>query len=328
MSRHNVDQPVEDARAALATVPHGAWAVGVSGGADSVALLALLHERQDLRLHVVHLNHETRGRQSDADAEFVACLAAWMDLPCTIARLHDVAGVKSHRNDSAHYRAARLATFSKVVKSHGLQGVILAHHADDQAETVFQRLLRGGGPTALAGIGREGRVGGLLILHPLLSIARSELRRELEARGVSWRDDDSNASPRYLRNRLRRVLERHAPLRAALVQLGKACAAWRGWLDAVAPHLPETFDSSHLQDLAGPLADRAARRWLRARGVDGDDLSPAVVGRLVAMARDAATPLRQHFPGRMLVRRRRGQIFVDRPPGDRALRSTDHPPAD
>src|SRR5882672_10356269 len=80
-----------DPRVALDAVPAGAWAVGVSGGADSVALLTLLRERADLRLHVVHLNHETRGGESDADARFVEELAVSFALPCTIARLSEIA---------------------------------------------------------------------------------------------------------------------------------------------------------------------------------------------------------------------------------------------
>jgi tRNA(Ile)-lysidine synthase len=297
---------------AVASIPPGSWAVGVSGGADSVALLSLLHERAGLRLHVVHLNHETRGAESDADADFVARLAASMNLPCTIGRLGDVVTASSPNNDSARYRAARLALFARVVHNDDLHGVILAHHADDQAETVFQRLLRGAGPTALGGIRHESRVGELFILHPLLELSRSQLRGELERRGIHWREDASNVSPRYLRNRMRRLLDRRPALRDALLQLGAGCAAWRDWLDATTPQLAECFEVMLLRDLPDPLAHHAARRWLRARGADPDGLTPAVTARLVAMTRDAATPHRQHFPGRLLIRRQRGQMSVER----------------
>src|SRR3982750_439033 len=75
---------------AIATVPAGVWAVGVSGGADSVALLSLLRTRADLLLHVVHLDHETRGQDSTGDATFVADLARQWNLPCTVARWRDI----------------------------------------------------------------------------------------------------------------------------------------------------------------------------------------------------------------------------------------------
>src|SRR6266699_2229302 len=115
---------------AIATIPPGAYAIGVSGGADSVALLTLLHSRRpDFRLHVVHLNHETRGPDSDADARLVQDLAAQLALPCTVARLSEITLTETIPNPSARFRAARMALFARVVAEHNLNGVILAHHA-------------------------------------------------------------------------------------------------------------------------------------------------------------------------------------------------------
>lgn len=286
--------------------------MGVSGGADSVALLILLREfRPDLPLHVVHLNHETRGEASDGDAEFVRELAASLHLDCTMARLRDVPVGAGPANASARFRAARLALFAQAVAAHSLAGVILAHHADDQAETILHRLLRGGGPAALGGIRGESRVGVLRILHPLLSIRRAALRDELVRRGIAWREDASNASPRYLRNRLRRLLAAHPALHDAMIELGRAAGDWRDWLDRAAPRLPDEFPAALLQDLPDPIAGHAARRWLRAHGTPADDLNFAALARLLAMARDAATPARQHFPGALLVRRRRNVIFAE-----------------
>jgi tRNA(Ile)-lysidine synthase len=294
---------------ALASVPPGSWAVGVSGGGDSVALLLLLRERRpDLQLHVVHLNHETRGADSEADATFVADLAASLALPCTIARISDLVLSDPPANESARFRAARLALFERAVAERQLHGVILAHHADDQAETVLQRLLRGAGPTALGSIRGDSRVDGLHILHPLLGVRAADLRAELARRSASWREDASNESDKYLRNRLRRLLRADDRLTAAVLALGHACADWRDWLDAAAPHLAESFHVSAFHDLPDPLARHAARSWLRSRGAGADDLGPAVIDRLLAMARDAATPPRQSFPRSMIVHRRRGII--------------------
>src|SRR6266496_1788814 len=130
--------------AAIETVPAGAWSVGVSGGADSVALLHLLRQRRDLSFHVAHLDHQTRNGESATDALFVAELAGKWGVPFTIAIRSDVEDESSHleKNLSARYRTARLEFFRRVVAQHQLRGVILAHHADDQAETVLQRLLR------------------------------------------------------------------------------------------------------------------------------------------------------------------------------------------
>src|SRR4051794_37074929 len=99
---------------AVCGVPAGAWAVGVSGGADSTALLRLLHARGDLQLRVAHLNHQTRADQSDADADFVGSLAAQLDLPCETALRQqlefDAKDLPSNR--SARYRALRLKWFA------------------------------------------------------------------------------------------------------------------------------------------------------------------------------------------------------------------------
>jgi tRNA(Ile)-lysidine synthase len=293
---------------AIASVPPGNWAVGVSGGADSVALLLLLHERVDVDLHVAHLNHQMRGAESDADAAYVGELARSLALPTTITRISDLPLAEPPANESARFRAARLALFGRVVAEHKLAGVILAHHADDQAETVLHRLLRGAWASSLAGIRPDARVGDLRILHPLLAVRAEDLRAELRRRMVTWREDASNESSKYLRNRLRELLRGDECLTTAMRELGRASAAWRAWLDAAAPALGESFHISELHELADPVARHAARRWLRARGAPADDLGPAAVERLVEMARDAATPARQSFAGALIVRRRKGVI--------------------
>ena len=299
----------------LSPIPPGPWAVGVSGGADSVALLTLLRERPDLHLHVVHLNHETRGAESDADGDFVTALATQARLPCTVARLSEIefqlAIIPS--NPSARYRAARLSLFSQVVQRHHLLGVILAHHADDQAETILHRLLRGGAPAALAGIRPHAHIGDLLITHPLLATPRRYLRRLLAARNIAWREDTTNVSPRYLRNRLRHFLQPRPQLRDALLALGSACAKWSDWLDRAAPLLPSSFPTSALHNVPDPLALHAARRWLLERGAPSEELSREVLLRLLDLSHDAASPPRLHFPGSLLIRRRRQFIFVDVP---------------
>jgi tRNA(Ile)-lysidine synthase len=298
--------------AAIATVEPGNWAVGVSGGADSVALLALLRDRPDLRLHVVHLNHETRGAESDGDAAFVAALAAEWEIPCTIAAISEIALPSAPRNNAARFRAARMLLFQRMVQKRGLAGVILAHHADDQAETILHRLLRGAGAASLVGIRPAARIGGLNVLHPLLLCRRSELRQELVKRKITWREDASNESPRFLRNRLRQLLRDRPKLTDALLQLGHACASYEQMLDRYASRLGERFNADELRNVRVPLGRHAARRWLQEQGADVDQINMAAVNRLLAMACDAATASRQHFPGGLLVRRVSGVIATDK----------------
>lgn len=297
---------------AIAGVPPGRYAVGVSGGADSVALLAMLRQRGDLSLHVAHLNHQTRGDENAKDAGFVEELSRRWGLPCAIGQLDRVeaAGSPPKANPSARYRAARLAFFGQVVREHNLRGVILAHHADDQAETILHRLLRGSGPAGLVGMRDKSWVGGLLILHPLLEVRRSTLRAHLQKIGQAWREDSSNRTDHYFRNVLRRFLAVRPEISDALRQLGQAMQQWVDWVRENAPELPESFDVRELADLPSVLAEESARKWLLARGTPPDEITPAGLESLCRMAQDAASPPRRHFPGRLPVGRRGGRIGI------------------
>jgi len=130
--------------------------VGVSGGPDSLCLLHVLmrlREEYDLRLHVAHLNHGTRGADSDADADFVAALAARWGLPCTIEK-QDVPGLaRAHKlafEEAA--RRVRYAFLARVAAKVGATRIAVGHNADDQAETVLMHFLRGSGPAGLRGM--------------------------------------------------------------------------------------------------------------------------------------------------------------------------------
>lgn len=177
--------------------------VGVSGGADSVALLRLLHEiggELGIRLTVLHFNHQLRGAESDADESFVAQLAAARGIEF-IAGREDVAAAARARGWNLEDAARRLryAFFAAAVGSGRLTRVAVAHSADDQAETVLARLIRGTGPTGLASIYPiKGHV-----VRPLLQVRRGELREYLISLGQTWREDVSNLDLTRLRARLR-----------------------------------------------------------------------------------------------------------------------------
>ena len=296
----------------LAALPPGRWGVGVSGGADSVALLRLLLEAGRHAVAVVHLDHQTRGEASTADAAFVAELAGRLGVPCEAFALDQVEAPRgpAAKNPSARYRLARLACYRQVVARHGLAGVALAHHADDQAETVLLRLVRGGSAAGLAGMAADATVAGVRLVRPALAVRRDALRAYLRSADQPWREDASNASPVYARNRARRLLAGNERLTAALLTVAAAARRWAEWLDAAAPVLGDSFAAAALAALPPPLAERSARRWLASRGVPADAVSPAVAARLVAMAADAASAPRLDFPGRLTVRRRRGTIWV------------------
>ena len=123
--------------------------VAVSGGADSIALLDALRQlapAQRWRLHVAHVNHRLRGAESDADADFVAQCAARAGLPCTVESI-DVARVQQdHASPENTARRLRYRVLAGVARKVGAHHIALAHHEDDQAETVLLHLLRGSGP--------------------------------------------------------------------------------------------------------------------------------------------------------------------------------------
>lgn len=304
---------------AVTTVPAGRWAVGVSGGADSMALLLLLNDRPDLSLHVAHLDHQTRAGESGEDAKFVEELARKLAVPCTIGLRSEIEKTMDTllRNPSSRYRKARLAFFRLLVAAGNLQGVILAHHADDQAETVLLRILRGAGPAGLTGMRAISQVQGLKICRPLLSVSAIQLREYLQDRGQTWREDSSNQADKYSRNRIRKWLSQGQPCRVGsahrcaeptLHELQSASESLRDWLDRNAPPLSDAFEITALQNAPIPLAKHAAARWLVKQGAPPREVNNKTCERLVEMAIDAASSSKQDFPGKLRVRRRRGKI--------------------
>ena len=299
---------------AIEAVPPGAWAVGVSGGADSVALLQLLIQRADLTLHIAHLDHETRAGGSGEDATFVARLAKMHGVACSIAKRSEIErGVERlPQNRSARFRAVRLELFRRVVEDHRLLGVLLAHHADDQAETIVQRLLRGSGVAGLAGMSAELHISGLRVVRPLLAVRSTVLRAWLHERGMTWREDLSNQSPDQQRNRVRAMLAGHDEIASAALRMGASCASLSAWLrEAGAVLSGAEVELEDVRRLPPPIARAAARHWLAERAGAGVEIPPSAVERLLLMANDAASPARQQFPGRVLVRRRKGRLITE-----------------
>ena len=176
--------------------------VAVSGGADSVCLLFALRELAPalgIALSVLHLDHGLRGEESAADAEFVRALAAQLGLQAAIERVD----LRDPGNLEQAARRARLAFFRRQTSAGCVDRVALGHTRSDQAETVLFRFLRGAATAGLAGI-RPVTASG--IVRPLIEVDRSEVEAFLTARGIRWRDDSTNRSPAFARNRIRHGL--------------------------------------------------------------------------------------------------------------------------
>jgi tRNA(Ile)-lysidine synthase len=174
--------------------------VAVSGGADSVALLAALVALAPslrLELHVLHVDHQLRP-DSAADATFVEALGRRLEVPVTVERVRVAAG--GSVEEAA--RVARHAALDAVATRLGAARIALGHTADDQAETVLMRLLDGAGVRGLAAIPPvRGR-----IIRPLIHARRRDVEAALRAAGLEWVEDPSNRDPKFLRNRVRHEL--------------------------------------------------------------------------------------------------------------------------
>ena len=180
--------------------------VAVSGGADSVALLLLLEDLQNelgVGLCVLHLDHGLRGQASDTDAAFVADLARAHALELCSAH-EDVAAEakRNHWNLEDAGRRARNSFFERAVSQGHCTRVAVAHTADDQAETVLARIVRGTGPRGIVGIYP---VRGSIV-RPLLDVRRADLREYLGMKRQDWREDATNRDTTRLRARLRHEL--------------------------------------------------------------------------------------------------------------------------
>jgi len=212
--------------------------IGLSGGADSTALLDLLATLPafPLRLVAAHLNHCLRGPASDDDEQFCRELAAGYGIPFE-SRREDVkaAAARESLNLEDAGRRARISFFDELFTRWQAAAVVLAHHADDQAETVLMRLLRGSGMTGLAGMPRRNGRG---YIRPLLDISRGEIEAYLAERRLKWREDTSNLDTTFLRNRIRHellpLLERYNPaVRTALATTAGILSEEDALLDAL-----------------------------------------------------------------------------------------------
>ena len=225
-----------------ALIPPGARVLSAcSGGGDSVALAALLSELEratDWSLAgLLHVNHGLRGASADEDEAFCRQLAGDLGVPIIVEHVDVAARARAERTsvEAAGHRI-RYELFERMVREGTADLVATAHTRDDQAETVLLRLIRGAGPTGLAGI--RPRIGP--VVRPLLDVGRHELRDYLRWRGMSHREDPSNRDERVLRNRVRHRLipflaEHFSPAITAVLARGAAIARHDAdWIDEAA----------------------------------------------------------------------------------------------
>ena len=179
---------------------------GVSGGADSIALLQALNRSQSeigFAMHAVHINHKLRGSESEADANFVKTTCAASGIEVTIRDGHVTPG----RAIEESARQVRYAEFADVAKNVAAEFVAVAHTADDQVETILHHIVRGTGPAGLAGIPDQRQLtDNCLLIRPFLKFTHHDIVKWLKEIDQPFRTDSSNAESTFTRNRIRHQL--------------------------------------------------------------------------------------------------------------------------
>lgn len=309
-------------RAAFGPCPPARLGVAVSGGGDSVALLALLAEWSrdgGPRIDAVTVDHGLRP-EAAAEAAAVADLCAGLGVPHSLA----VWTWDGRGNLADAARRGRLGLIAEWASGRGLGDVALGHTLDDQVETVLMRLARGSGVDGLSGMAVRRRSGTVTWWRPMLDIARAELRGYLSGRGIAWADDPTNDDPSHDRVLARRLLEGLRPLGLSPQRLAQT-AGWmrlaRPVLDGAAAGLARAAVRVEHGEVAidrAPFAEAQPETRLRLlsgilRWLDGADYRPRLAPLAEAEAAVSAGG-RRTLSGCLLDGRARSVIRIAREP--------------
>ena len=262
-------------------ITHGPWVVSLSGGVDSVLLLVLLWvhwpERRD-RLRALHFNHRLRGRASDGDETFCREICRLWGIPIWVGRC----GLKTKINNEAHARDLRFEFIDRVMQKVGAHALWLGHQQNDVAETLLMRLARGSGSS---GLGAPRPVQSMpfkrVHLRPLLNLKRSEIYAAMGEVRLPWREDATNQTGVYFRNRIRlevipawvSAAERDAIAGAARSRelLSEDDAALGVWAHRLWSNMPEgQLDLKALKDVPRAVVRRLLHHWLMSIKNVGD----------------------------------------------------------
>jgi tRNA(Ile)-lysidine synthase len=305
------------------------YLIGVSGGRDSVALLHWLVDLGYRRLIVCHLNHQLRGRSSQADSRFVEKLVATWNKKIAVQvdfepGSADVRALAKRNKTSLETaaRQARYSFFAGVAKRRRCHTIFLAHHADDLVETFLINLFRGAGATGLAAMRevstRRVEDVDLTIVRPLLSVWGDDIGNYMRERRLKFREDASNKNLAPLRNKIRRriipYLEKtlDRSIRQNIWRTAVIAAEEENWIESQLPVSADHDDHLSVREFRGlPIAlqRRAILKWLRAQNVSeiGFEVIERVRSLLDPGSRTAKTNLSQNRH----VRRRAGKLFLE-----------------
>ncbi|MGH7899159.1 MAG: tRNA lysidine(34) synthetase TilS [Candidatus Binatia bacterium] len=277
--------------------------VAVSGGADSVALLAALVELDPggWRLAAGHVDHRLRGRDSERDRRFVERLGKRLGVPVLTVD----GAVRRGANLEERAREVRYRALHVMARRGTYRRIATAHTFDDQAETVLDHVIRGSGIGGLGGIEPVRRDG---VIRPLLDVSRAEVERFLAGRSLPFRRDRTNASLRFTRNRIRHgllpLLERdfHPRVRQALGRLAELARDDENLLASIAARRlgsladASGLDAAALARLPPALRRRVVRAWLARERGDVRGVTLDHVDRVCALACKGRDGQRESVP--------------------------------
>lgn len=319
------------------------WVVGVSGGPDSTLLLHALtqlsiEKNLDWRLHVAHLHHGLRGDEADADALFVQQLGESLGL-AVLSERQDIRAHIELRGGSTEEvaRQYRYEFLERMALRTGSELVAVGHHADDNAETIFHRIVRGTGLRGLAGMSdaRPIQPGSRIrLIRPLLSQRRERLEAICNERGLKYRIDSTNLSHEFTRGRIRNEIlpllrnTMNPNVTEALLRLGEH-ARWLGnYLEDAAGR---TFDSLVVSESPDRLVLNTAALLSKQRIIQAEvvrravsivlgreqDLSYANIESILRLAHAMHSGKEIHVPGPVVVRKRYDRLeFLQRETAD------------
>ena len=307
--------------------------VALSGGPDSVALTLILLELQAAGqlvegLHMAHLNHGLRGEESDAEEKFCRRFAERVGLEIKVGRA-DVAGAaRGGGSLEAVARRVRYDFLRRVAKRVGAGTVATGHQADDVAESVLLRMIRGAGVTGLGAMAPRRPLGdGVSLVRPLLEVPAADLRAYLKERGEAFCADSSNLDTRYARNRVRHDLmpklreDYHVFSPHSLVALNESALEVERLLRGMAEDLLErarresaggelVLDAAALAAAAPPVRKMLGRLAVeRLTAADGPPALRAEHYREIARLPEAETGTEVTLPGGLLARREHGVVY-------------------
>jgi tRNA(Ile)-lysidine synthase len=298
--------------------------VGVSGGCDSVVLLDLLQRAGFGKLVVAHLHHGLRGKEADRDEKFVRELAETAGARFAAGRVETRArAARAKESIEEAARKLRRAFFARIARKHRTKTVFLAHHADDAAETMLFHLARGTGRRGLGSLRAEAPLekSDAVIRRPLLAFTRQEILAYARTRRLPWREDKSNTSREFTRNRIRRdvmpalaAAVGHDPV-PPMARAAEILATEEQWLDSLVMDEARNaqIDVRSLRTKAVGHQRRLLRTWLAARIKGAVDFETIEAARALALSDQQ--PAKINLPDAFHLRRRAGRLFIERARG-------------